>query len=113
MNIEKSGYIKVESLYRLLPALLDNGNAMFLADDVRMALRLAAVETGDVAEVVRCKDCKYFGKDLGYGKHDCKKHEMPYCLENDYCSYGSRKTEEQRVEPWMEAVSEIREGDRL
>lgn len=45
----------------------------------------------DTVEVVRCKDCKYFGKDLGYGKHDCKKYEMPYCLENDYCSYGERK----------------------
>lgn len=47
--------------------------------------------TEDVVKVVRCKDCKHFGKDLGYGKHDCKKYEMPYCLENDYCSYGERK----------------------
>lgn len=47
--------------------------------------------TADVVEVVRCKDCKHFGKDMGYGKHDCKKYEMPYCLENDFCSYGERK----------------------
>ncbi len=45
----------------------------------------------DVVEVVRCKDCKHFGKDMGYGKHDCKKYEMPYCMENDFCSYGERK----------------------
>lgn len=32
----------------------------------------------DAVEVVRCKDCKRFGKDMGYGKHDCKKYEMPY-----------------------------------
>ena len=49
--------------------------------------------TADVVEVVRCKDCKHFGKDLGYGKHDCKKYEMPYCLETDYCSYGERREE--------------------
>lgn len=42
-------------------------------------------------EVVRCKDCKYFGRDMGYGKHDCNKYEMPYCLETDFCSYGERK----------------------
>lgn len=53
--------------------------------------RINAQPAVDVVEVVRCKDCKYFGKDLGYGKHDCKKYEMPYCLENDYCSYGERK----------------------
>lgn len=47
--------------------------------------------TIDVVPVVRCKDCKYFGRDMGYGKHDCKKYEMPYCLETDFCSYGERK----------------------
>ena len=50
--------------------------------------------TTDVVEVVRCKNCKYFGKDMGYGKHDCKKYEMPYCLEDDFCSYGERKEQE-------------------
>jgi hypothetical protein len=49
--------------------------------------------TADVVAVVRCRDCKHFGKDLGYGKHDCKKYEMPYCLETDYCSYGERREE--------------------
>ena len=50
--------------------------------------------TADVVEVVRCKDCKHFGRDMGHGKHDCKKYEMPYCLENDYCSYGEIKNEQ-------------------
>lgn len=50
--------------------------------------------TADVVEVVRCKDCKHFGRDMGHGKHDCKKYEMPYCLENDYCSYGERRTDD-------------------
>ena len=52
---------------------------------------MSKIPTADVVEVVRCKDCEYFGKDMGYGKHDCKKYEMPYCLETDFCSYGKRK----------------------
>ena len=52
---------------------------------------LSFKDKANFVEVVRCKDCKYFGKDLGYGKHDCKKYEMPYCLETDYCSYGERR----------------------
>lgn len=54
---------------------------------------LSIISTVDVVFVVRCKDCKHFGEDMGYGKHDCKKYELPYCLENDYCSYGERKND--------------------
>ena len=45
----------------------------------------------DVVEVVRCSECKYFGKKLKQGKHSCLNYQLPYCLENDYCSYGERK----------------------
>ena len=45
----------------------------------------------DVAEVVRCSECKYFGKELKQSKHSCLNYQLPYCLENDYCSYGERK----------------------
>lgn len=45
----------------------------------------------DVTEVVRCSECKYFGKELKQGKHSCLNYQLPYCLENDYCSYGIRK----------------------
>ena len=55
---------------------------------------LREIPAADVAPVVRCKDCKWFGRDLGYGKHDCKKYEMPYCLETDFCSYGERRESE-------------------
>ena len=50
-----------------------------------------------VAEVVRCKDCKYYDKEY----HQCKLHsEEPdqystgfiFCMqENDFCSYGERR----------------------
>ena len=45
----------------------------------------------DVVEVVRCSECKYFGKELKQSKHSCLNYQLPYCLENDYCSYGERK----------------------
>ena len=45
----------------------------------------------DVVEVVRCSECKYFGKELKQGKHSCLNYQLPYCSENDYCSYGERK----------------------
>lgn len=47
--------------------------------------------TADVVKVVRCSECKYFGKELKQGKHSCLNYQLPYCLENDYCSYGIRK----------------------
>lgn len=46
----------------------------------------------EFAEVVRCKDCEFFGREISHGKHDCKQYEMPYCMENDFCSYGKRRT---------------------
>lgn len=55
------------------------------------------IPTADVAEVVRCKDCKHYDKKY----HQCKLHsEEPdqyytgfiFCMqEDDFCSYGERK----------------------
>lgn len=46
--------------------------------------------TIDAVEVVRCKDCKYFGiKDLVYVY--CNYHMTDIIMPNDYCSYGERK----------------------
>ena len=50
--------------------------------------------SADVVEVVRCSECKYFGKELKQGKHSCLNYQLPYCLENDYCSYGERKDDD-------------------
>ena len=49
----------------------------------------------DVAEVVRCKDCKYWqGNNNGYPCEECRwgKGETPD--EDDFCSYGERKENE-------------------
>lgn len=49
--------------------------------------------TNDVVEVVRCKDCKHFTKDMAIGM--CKRIEdkpiipMPY---NNFCGFGERRS---------------------
>lgn len=53
------------------------------------------LKSADVVEVVRCSECKYFGKELKQGKHSCLNYQLPYCLENDYCSYGEQKDGEE------------------
>jgi hypothetical protein len=60
-------------------------------DHLKIGVTFTPCEKCDRVEVVRCKDCKWFGRDMGYGKHDCKKYEMPYCLADDFCSYGERR----------------------
>lgn len=72
--------------------LLVKKNAPYLYDMIAPIVCLCHIV--DAVEVVRCKDCKWFGRDMGYGKHDCKKYEMPYCLADDFCSYGERKDNE-------------------
>lgn len=51
----------------------------------------AEIPTADVVEVVRCKNCKHIGHELRFRKYSCKLYQMPYCSENDFCSYGKRK----------------------
>ena len=52
----------------------------------------------DVVEVVRCKDCMYYHSisKLKYcNKHiDCWGDGEIYTDEDDYCSYGERRSEE-------------------
>jgi hypothetical protein len=53
----------------------------------------------DVRPVVRCKDCKYRHDSCfaGVGNTYCdKKHT--YSQLDDYCSYGERKTDDNRTE---------------
>lgn len=50
----------------------------------------------DLVEVVRCKDCKYWG-GVVFG-YVCRRFSGTYIRnetkENDYCSYGERKGKE-------------------
>lgn len=56
---------------------------------------IAKQPTADVAEVVRCKDCKHFDKNKGYRDTKfsfsfCDKFHHNIITENDFCSYGER-----------------------
>ena len=65
-----------------------------------------SMPAADVAEVVRCRDCKYWGDEYGKLQRSdgvsfarCKVHNYlldgrptTWCpTENDFCSYGERK----------------------
>lgn len=47
--------------------------------------RIENFPTEDVIEVVRCKDCKF------YGNGDCSVQSVRSMCPNDYCSYGERR----------------------
>lgn len=47
--------------------------------------RIEDFHTEDVVEVVRCKDCKF------YGNGDCSVQSVRSMWPNDYCSYGERR----------------------
>ena len=74
------------------------------AEDVIMMIKTAP--TVDAVEVLRCRDCKYWGDEAGKLQHSdgvlfarCKAHNYlidgrhtGWCpTENDFCSYGERK----------------------
>lgn len=56
--------------------------------------------TVDAVEVVRCKDCKFY-KDSPMGGKGCHTHfngrtEFIPKNDNDFCSYGRKKIDEQK-----------------
>lgn len=57
------------------------------------ASALMALPAADVAEVVRCKDCKYKLRTVADGIVLCaEQHGMIRPTENDFCSYGEYQT---------------------
>lgn len=49
---------------------------------------------GDLVEVVRCKDCKYYVAN--YCTRDIRgRTNMFYMSDNDFCSYGAKKDGEE------------------
>ena len=65
-----------------------------------------SIPAADAVEVLRCRDCKYWGDEAGKLQHSdgvlfarCKAHNYlidgrhtGWCpTENDFCSYGERK----------------------
>ena len=51
------------------------------------------VDKTNLAEVVRCKDCKHFGGHGACHYHAADENGTPiFVRENDFCSYGERRT---------------------
>ena len=51
------------------------------------------VESGELVEVVRCKDCKHWVQDDDVGYCDNPDGLDNYARPNDFCSYGERRTD--------------------
>ena len=101
---EKAKYIDVKELSIILDTM-KNPDSEFATDDYidgfsdgisAVIKELEIMPAIDVAEVVRCRDCKYYDKKY----HQCKLHsEEPdqystgfifNMQEDDFCSYGER-----------------------
>ena len=59
------------------------------------SMSLADVPTVDAVEVVRCKDCKYYWLPQGFCEHERHEHHTAAVIQydDDFCSYGERRTE--------------------
>ena len=86
--------IDANGLWSDIMMLPHNGD-MISSQEVEQAIKDAP--TVDAVEVVRCKDCSYWW-DRGFGKGTCDREteEMGLSrlyLEDDFCSYGERRTD--------------------
>jgi len=55
------------------------------------------IERGELVEVVRCKDCKYFKESEITNRCFCTYHDDDVeMFKNDYCSYGERRADNER-----------------
>ena len=99
-------YIEREAVKRELLswAVCINHPEYLIKDDALHVID--SIPAADVAEVTRCRDCKYWGDEYGKLQHSdgvlfarCKVHNYlidgrhtGWCpTENDFCSYGERK----------------------
>ena len=90
-----SEYIEREAL---IESFNVNGGEITYGETMLGAIisRINLAPTADVVEVVRCKDCKHFGKNKEYRTSKlqlsfCDKFHHNITRDNDFCSYGVRK----------------------
>ena len=65
--------------------------------DEEIEYALDNIPAADVVEVVRCKNCKHFCKDLNDESCGICDVETSCCVTvdvNDFCSYGERRSDE-------------------
>lgn len=96
-----SRYIDIDKLSKMIEAraetLVEGKEAFYY-----IANWLNKLPPADVAEIVRCKDCKYFEEEQRKnhqgvcmcGEKDTTHASEFYPYADDFCSYGERKDEE-------------------
>ena len=88
-----SQYIEREAAKRELLswAVCMNHPEYLMRDDALHVID--SIPAADVAEVVRCRECKYRGTDdcIFHIKGESADEELLLKLDNDFCSYGERK----------------------
>ena len=100
-------YIEKEPIIEFITKGLNNPNKSkaFGHDAIEILTEIEYAPTADVAEVVRCKDCKFWTTmDNGISWHhqgrtdgECEKLWQLHCAErhltnkDHFCSYGERK----------------------
>lgn len=64
-------------------------------DNVKLYDEIQKFPTADVAEVVRCKDCKYYTTNTELLGNVCNRLFTVFPMKpEDFCSYGERKDKE-------------------
>lgn len=89
-------YIDRDELLLRLKKVVSTGDDFSLGMQMATSNAIECIKeapAADVEEVVRCKNCKYFGKTIKNGKHACMNFQMPYCTDDDYCSHAVRRVE--------------------
>lgn len=62
-----------------------------MLDEIRIKIR--RIPAADVAEMVRCKDCKHKVRTDANGIVICSEEHGMYCpTESDFCKYGEYRT---------------------
>ena len=93
-----SDYIKREDAI----SAIAEGSLIFassqLSIDAAMLSAFSKIKKADVVEVVRCKDCKYIKNDLlpkgtGYVGYCAYSNDFKLMHDDDFCSWGERRTD--------------------
>ena len=85
-------YIDADIAVAQITRLKDNDSSKYdLGLDTAINEIKYHMPTADVVEVVRCKDCKWFGK-VGCAIMIADDYDKP--TEDDYCSFAERREDE-------------------
>jgi hypothetical protein len=91
---KKVRLIDANALYITLGKLAREPDYQHEGEDWSVGVAMAMGEvwsapTVDAVEVCRCKDCKFYQTD-----HWCTRVALGIMYENDFCSYGERRTKD-------------------